>query len=155
MRFFVMVACALLSAGCAKSRGVEQTEVTGSVRPPVDSLVRIAMTQLQSHGFRPADATNGIVVTQPQDVPAHLRDSTGVAGGRQWVIQVTASHQRFFRGTQLRVAGFIVPGSPASSGGNAVSARGIPITSANGPLFAEVRTIYGWISDAASRWNRK
>ena len=155
MRFLVMVAFAILSTGCARSRGGEQTDVTGSVRPPVDSLVRIAMTQLQSHGFKATDATNGMVITQPQDLPEHLRNATGTNGGRQWVIQVTGSRQRFFRGTQLRVAGFIVPNSPASTGGNAVSARGIPITSANEPLFAEVRTIYGWISDAASRWNRK
>ncbi len=155
MRVYV-VALALLSAACFRSSSsqlLDGVDATVSAEPA--TVARIAATELKAHGYQVTSIAAGVVVTLPRPVTESLHQAgdTSAIVGRQWVLQVTAVTPHFSRGTHLRVAAFIVPPMKTTSRGGRVTEaqRGIPVTSRNVPLFAEVRAATKWITDAADR----
>ncbi|MEO7502283.1 MAG: hypothetical protein ABIW94_06570 [Gemmatimonadaceae bacterium] len=154
MRVYV-VALALMSAACARTGSGVLTGMDATVTNDVPTVARVARAQLQSHGYTVTTITPGILVTLPRPITAALHEAgdTAAVVGRQWILQVSATDPRFSRGTHLRVAAYIVPpGSSKASGDNIDNGkRGIPVTSANRPLFNEVRQVTRWITDAVDR----
>ncbi|HKG91439.1 MAG TPA: hypothetical protein VKA84_06105 [Gemmatimonadaceae bacterium] len=157
----MLVAFALLGTACARSPFGAATDVTANVGVSIDSVLRVAQTELRSQGYQTVYDTSGIVFTMPRDIPENLRDSAAMSRGQQWVVQVTATNPRFFSGTRVRVAGFIVP-TATTQGGAMRTASGdstrtnqpqnaIPISEENAQLFAEVRSIHDRIVAAANR----
>ena len=160
----MVVALALLGAACARSPFGASTDASGSVAISTDSVLRLAQAELQSRGYQTVYDTTGIVFTLPRDIPADLRDSMTNARGQQWIVQVTATNPRFFRGTRVRVAGFIVPNAAmqAQAAGGTMRAAGdssrvgqpqnaIPISDENSLLFAQVQDIANRIVETANR----
>src|SRR5215216_2490934 len=113
----MLVAFALLGTACARSPFGAATDVTANVGVSIDSVLRVAQTELRSQGYQTVYDTSGIVFTMPRDIPENLRDSASTSKGQQWMLQVTATNPRFFGGTRVRVAGFIVPTSATQGGG--------------------------------------
>jgi hypothetical protein len=155
MRVYVL-ALALATAACSRWSGSQVLDAveTSTTADPA-TVSRIVTEQLQSHGYQVTTITPGVMVTLPRPVTEALHEAgdTSVVVGRQWIMQVTATEPQFTRGTRLRVAAFIVPPGRTTAPGDSVvmTQRGIPVTSANRPLFAEVRTASGWITAALGR----
>jgi hypothetical protein len=158
----MVVALALLGAACARSPFGASTDASGSVAISTDSVLKLAQAELQSRGYQTVYDTTGIVFTLPRDIPADLRDSATNARGQQWILQVTATNPRFFRGTRVRVAGFIVPTAASQPQSGTMRTAGdsvrvgqpqnaIPISDENSLLFAQVQDIANRIVDTANR----
>lgn len=156
MRRIPLVLAILALAGCATFGGrgseiQESAQATARIHP--DTLLRIAVTQLEHHGYTVQKLGEGSVMTIPRTVPNYLRDaSAGAAPSEQWVLRVTVDKVPFMGNSRVAVAGFVLPSGGAASGGNAPSLeRATVVTSENERMFAEVETVARWISDAAKR----
>ena len=160
------VLCATLLAACAGMGGGGGESVSVNVPGTPDSVLRIAATQLQHHGYTVTQAGDGMLVTLPRAVPNYLIETSNPAPGKgraqqqaaqaaqapqQWVLRVQTERIFLASGTRLRVAGFIVPPTVRLTSGNAVQQTAIPITSENARLFREVQVVAQWIADAAAR----
>jgi hypothetical protein len=159
------VLCAFLLAACAGmgGGGGVSENVTLNVPGAPDSVLRLAVTQLQHHGYTVTQAGDGMIITLPKPVPNYLIETSNPApakgrgqqsaaqASQQWVLRVQTEKIFLASGTRLRVAGFIVPQAVRLTSGNAVQQTAIPITSENRRLFREVEVVAQWISDAATR----
>ena len=160
MRFSRMAAVALLAtaAGCARMRGGPSGDsVTMTVGANRQSAIDMARTQLQHHGFTVTGIGDEMLVTTPKPVPEYLREvSTAKPGPTQsWFLVVDASDVRFFRGTHLRVSGYLMPpgaGTVAAvKNGKRLEQNAIPITQQNPRLFREIEAAANWIESEATR----
>lgn len=156
MRRIALVFATLAIAGCATFGGrgseiQESAQATARINP--DTLLRIAVTQLEHHGYTVQKLGGGSVMTIPRTVPNYLRSASAApAPAEQWVIRVTVDRVPFMGTSRVAVAGFVLPSGGAASGGNAATLeRATVVTSENERLFAEVETVARWISDAAKR----
>jgi len=160
MRFSRMAAVALLAtaAGCARMRGGPSGDsVTMTVGANRQSAIDMARTQLQHHGFTVTGIGDEMLVTTPKPVPEYLREvSTAKPGPTQsWFLVVDASDVHFFRGTHLRVSGYLMPpgaGTVAAvKNGKRLEQNAIPITQQNPRLFREIEAAANWIESEATR----
>lgn len=159
MRRIAIVFATLAIAGCATfgGRGSEiQDAAWTTARINPDTLMRIAVTQLEHHGYTVQRLGEGSVMTVPRTVPNYLRDASAPASpAQQWVIRVNIDKVPFMGNSRVAVSAFLLPSGGAASGGAgnaAVLERATPVTSENQRMFAEVETVARWISDAAKRW---
>jgi hypothetical protein len=153
MRGFAVLCLALLPA-CASVRGGSQNNVTVSLGATPDSVLRIATTQLQLHGYQVSRIDDKMLVTLPRPIPNYLREvSTREPGlpGNEWILQLTTEPLVMVRGTRLRVSGFVVPKRPSVSPGNTVAESAIPVDARNQMLFREISVVADWIEDATIR----
>ena len=162
MRRFAVVFAALAIAGCATlgGRGGEiQDAAWATARLNPDTLLRIAVTQLQHHGYAVQPLGERTVMTVPRTVPNYLRDAAAATPpAEQWVIRVSVDQVPFMGNSRVAVSAFVLPtgGASAASAGNAaVLERATPVTSENDRMFSEVETVARWISDAAKRYRKE
>jgi hypothetical protein len=160
MRFSKMAAVALLAtaAGCARMRGGPSGDsVTMTVGVNRQSAIDVARTQLQHHGFTVTAVGDEMLVTTPKPVPEYLREVSTAkpAPTQSWFLVVDASDVRFFRGTHVRVTGYLMPpgaGTVAAvKNGKRLEQNAIPITQQNARLFREVEAAANWIQSEATR----
>jgi hypothetical protein len=157
---FKITALAALAivAGCARMRGSSNGDsVTTTVSLPRAQALEVARTQLVHHGFTVTGAGSDVLVTSPKLVPDYLREvSTAKQPSPQrWFLVVQGSDVRFFRGTHLRVNGYLLPpgaGTVAAvKNGARLEQSAIPITEQNARLFREVQMAANWIISEANR----
>lgn len=147
-------AVAAISA-CASIRGGEGSDdVTMNVSGNKARALEAARTQLLHHGYKVTTVGDQMLVTTPKPVPQYLREvSTARPQSQQWFLVVTAEQIRFFRGTRVRVAGYVLPPgagtTKAVTDGKRLQQEAIPITSANTKLFREVEMVGNWIVNEA------
>ena len=151
------VAALMIVAGCARMRGSANGDsVTATVSAPRAQALEIARTQLMHHGFTVTGAGSDVLVTTPKLVPNYLREvSTAKQSTQRWFLVVQGSDVRFFRGTHLRVSGYLLPAgageATAVSNGKRLDQSAIPITEQNARLFREVQAASDWIISEAKR----
>ena len=153
MRGLAVLCLALLPA-CATLRGSNRNNVTVNIGATPDSVLRVAATQLQLHGYQVNRVDDQMVVTMPRAIPEYLREVSTrepELPGNQWVIQITTEPLVFARGTRLRVSGFVVPRGGPVSPGNTVAQNAIPVDERNQRLFREISVVADWIEDASIR----
>ena len=159
MKMIKITALAALAivGGCGRVRGTANGDsVTATVSLPRAQALEIARTQLVHHGFTVTGAGSDVLVTTPKPVPNYLREvSTEKPTSQRWFLVVQGSDVRFFRGTHLRVAGYLLPpgaGQVSSvANGNRLAQAAIPITEQNARLFREVQAASNWIISEANR----
>ena len=139
--------------GCARVfGGGSGGDAVQSVPVSVDSTLRIAATQLQHHGYTVQPLGQNSIMTTPRPIPDWLAGKDEKMKGRTWFVQVNAESHYLARGSRLVVIGFLVPESASRMNTSNVATvqNAVQVTEEN-PLFQEVRTIAGWIADAARR----
>ena len=152
-----MIAVLAIVGGCAKIRGTANGDsVTTTVKAPRAQALEIARTQLVHHGFTVTGAGSDVLVTAPKLVPDYLREvSTEKQASHRWFLVVQGSDVRFFRGTHLRVSGYLLPAGAgqvsAVTNGKRLQQSAIPITEQNARLFREVQAAADWIISEANR----
>ena len=159
MRMFKITALVALAivAGCARIRGSSNGDsVTTTVGVSRAQALDIARTQLMHHGFTVTGAGSDVLVTQPKPVPEYLREaSTRKPAPQKWFLVVQGSDVRFFRGTRLRVTGYLLPPgagqASAVANGKRLEQAAIPITEQNARLFREVQVAANWIISESNR----
>jgi hypothetical protein len=97
-----------------------------------------------------------VLVTSPKTVPDYLREaSTARPTQQKWFLVVQGTDVRFFRGTRLRIAGYLLPPgagqASAVSNGKRLEQSAIPITEQNARLFREVQVAANWIVAESNR----
>ena len=151
------IAALVIVAGCARIRGSSNGDsVTTTVHAPRAQALEIARTQLIHHGFTVSGAGSDVLVTTPKLVPNYLREvSTEKQSSPRWFLVVAGSDARFFRGTHLRVSGYLLPAGAgqvsAVNNGQRLQQLAIPITEQNARLFREVQAAASWIVSEANR----
>ena len=151
------LAALVTAGGCAGIHGSANGDsVTTTVSVPGPQALEIARTQLVHHGFTVTGAGSDVLVTSPRAVPNYLREaSTAKPESERWFLVVRASDVRFFRGTHLRVAGYLMPpgaGEVSSvANGSRLAQSAIPITEQNARLFREVQAASDWITSEGNR----
>jgi hypothetical protein len=151
------IATLAMVAGCARIRGTSNGDsVTTTVNAPRAQALDIARTQLVHHGFTVTGAGSDVLVTSPKLVPNYLREvSTEKQSSQGWFLVVQGTDVRFFRGTHLRVAGYLLPPGAgqvsAVTNGKRLEQSAIPITEQNARLFREVQAAANWIAAEANR----
>lgn len=135
------------------SNGDSVTATVGTTRA---QALEIARTQLVHHGFTVTGAGSDVLVTNPKLVPNYLREvSTAKPTAQRWFVVVQASDVRFFRGTHVRVNGYLLPAGAgtveAVKNGTRLEQAAIPITEQNARLFREVQAVSNWITSEAKR----
>jgi hypothetical protein len=156
IKITTIVALALV-AGCARIRGSSNGDsVTTTVHSSRAQALEIARTQLVHHGFTVTGAGSDVLVTTPKLVPNYLREvSTEKQSSQRWFLVVQGSDVRFFRGTRLRVSGYLLPPGAgqvsAVTNGKRLEQSAIPITEQNARLFREVQAAANWIISEANR----
>lgn len=159
MRRIAVVFTALTIAGCATfgGRGSEiQDAAWATARINPDTLLRIATTQLEHHGYTVQKLGERSLMTVPRTVPNYLRNAgAATAPAEQWVVRVNVDQVPFMGNARVAVSAFVLPkaGTTTASVGNpAALERATPVTSENERMFSEVETVARWISDAAKRY---
>ncbi len=142
------------ASACANGLVVGMSNSDVSVQLPgrPQDAARVARDQVMAHGYTiggtSGTAADGSFVTMPRAVPADAQPA-GVTEPQVYVLQVTTGPGGSLGGSTVRVTGYHVPANtpPGASSGQA----GIPITTADGKLFEEVRNTAKWIRDASKR----
>ena len=153
MRTFAALAL-VLSAACSSALWrADGTRVTSTVALPVDSVLRVATTQLQHHGFEVHHLGGGVLITMPRPVPNHaVSESAGAREGENWIIRVSAEPLSFVQGSRLQVTGYTLPPGAALATDERLQQDAVQVTTVrNSRLFREVEAVAGWINDAAQR----
>lgn len=151
------IAVLAIAAGCARIHGTSNDDsVTATVGVARAQALEIARTQLVHHGFTVTGAGSDVLVTSPKLVPDYLREvSTAKPNPQRWFLVVQGSDVRFFRGTHLRVSGYVLPPGAgqvsAVTNGKRLEQAAIPITEQNARLFREVQAASSWIISEANR----
>lgn len=144
-----LLSCLLL-AGCVMYRGPGQDAVTFNVDIAPDSVVRIARTELLSHGYSVIVPPGGrTIATAAREILPDAGAAANSAGVQYWTLRVDATDASFTSGTTVRVAGYLIPSPPSDSGSTA--RRTIPVTAENRRLFDDVRAAAGWVEAAARK----
>lgn len=155
MRVLIVFALALTTACASSPWGADRSNVASSLGTPVDSVLRIATTHLQNHGFDVMDLGEGVIVTAPRPMPDYLRGGVESGQGRDathWVMRVSVARIPFMQGTRLNVAGYLLPGGSTLARDDAVSQEAIPITSISHPTaYREIEEMSARITEAARR----
>lgn len=158
MRVLTVLALALTAACASGPWGAERSNVASSLGTPVDSVLRIATTQLQNHGFEVMELGEGVIVTAPRPMPDYLRGGVETGEGRDathWVMRVSVERVPFMQGTRLNVAGYLLPSGTTVARDDAVSQDAIPITSISHPrAHREIEEMSQRITEAARRHRR-
>ena len=162
MRMFKVTALIALAVlgGCAKIRGTAHGDaVTTTVSLSRAQTLEVARTQLVHHGFTVTGAGSDVLVTSPKPVPEYLREaSTAKPTQQRWFLVVQATDVRFFKGTHLRVNGYLLPPGAgqvsAVVNGKRLEQLAIPITEQNVRLFREVQVATNWIVAESNRKKR-
>ena len=155
MRSFVVLFL-VLGAACATSPfGADQRDVSTNVSALPDTILRIATTQLQQHGYEVVRISDLELITTPQRVPDHVRPASNAASEQQWVIRVSATPLRAISGSRIRVEAFLVPPEALQVTYTQVQQNLVPVTALAHPrLFEQVETVAGWVTDAVARRRR-
>ena len=149
----VALVLATTLSGCARVFGrSDGSDAVQSVPVSVDSILRVAATQLRHHGYEVTPAGDNGLVTAPRAVPEWLGGKDAAMKDRQWFVQINAEPHFLARGTRLEVMGYLVPESASKmiTGTTPSVQNAVPVTSRHA-LYQEVRSIAGWIGDAARR----
>ena len=154
------MAALLAAAGCAHITGAGQggTVSLTTGKSPQQAL-DVARTQLVHHGFDVSTTGGDMVVTTPKAVPVYLREVSNARNGdtsqQQWFLVVDTQRQRFFRGTRVRVTGYLLPPGAGTTrvvaAGSRLEQTAIPVTENNPKLFRQVQVAADWINDALAR----
>ena len=162
MRRIATVFATLAIAGCATfgGRGSEiQDAAWATARVNPDTLLRIAVTQLEHHGYTVQKLGERSIMTVPRTVPNYLRDAAAATPpAEQWVVRVNVDQVPFMGNSRVAVSAFVLPkaGSGTATAANAaVLERATPVTSENERMFSEVETVARWISDAAKQYRAR
>ena len=154
MRTFAALALVLTAACSSAILSADGRRVTSTIALPVDSVLRVATTQLEHHGFEVHNLGSGILITMPRPVPAHAA-TPGAATSREsenWVVRVSAEPLSFVRGSRLQVSAYTLPPGATLATDEQLQQDAIQVTSVLNPqLFREVEAVAGWINDAAQR----
>jgi hypothetical protein len=154
------IAALMAAAGCAHvtGAGAGGTVSLTTGKTPQQAL-EVARTQLVHHGFDVSTTGGDMVVTTPKAVPVYLREvstaRTGDQSQQQWFLVVDTERQRFFRGTRVRVTGYLLPPGAGTTrvvvAGNRLEQTAVPVTESNPKLFRQVQVTADWINDALAR----
>ena len=152
----IAMVAALAACGERWSGSSNGDSVTSTVGATKAQALEIARTQLVHHGFTVTGAGSDVLVTTPKLVPNYLREvSTEKPSSQRWFVVIQASDVRFFRGSHVRVAGYLLPpgaGTVAAvKNGERLEQSAIPITEQNARLFREVQAVSNWITSEAKR----
>lgn len=142
-----VLAIAVFSA-CATFRGSANEGASFRTKLAADSALRIAATQLQIHGYTIGVRGENMIMTDPRAVPQDLRAARAKRPVRRWVLRVDASRV-LLGGTDVRVAGFLVPEGATGKGNPPEGAK--RVDEEDRQLFSEVRAVAGWVRDAVQR----
>lgn len=143
------VLCAMAVMGCASLGGGSGREtVSQTVDVPVDTVMRIAKTQLNLHNYKVGATSGNTLTTEPRAVPGEVRDASNRREAEYWVVRVDVG-RKMLGGTEIKLSGFRLPeGRPKTPGSQP---KMVPVTDADQRLFNELQTIANWIGDAARR----
>lgn len=149
-------ALVLLSACAGMRGGSGSDDVSMNVGGSRAEALAVARTQLVHHGYEVTAVGEEMLVTSPKRVPEYLREvSTARPDAQQWFLVVSAEKIRFFSGTRLRVAGYLLPPgagtTQAVADGKRLEQTAIPVTTSNPKLFREVEVVSSWIESASKR----
>jgi hypothetical protein len=145
----IAVLCTMVVVGCASLGGGSGREtVSQNVDVPIDTLLRIARTQLQLHNYKVGATSGNTIITEPRAIPGEVRAAANRQEAEYWVVRIDVGN-RLFGGTEFRVRGFRLPeGRPTTPGSQPPM---VPVTDADQRLFGELEAIANWIGDAARR----
>jgi hypothetical protein len=143
------VLCAMGLVGCASlGGGTGRETISQTVDVPVDTVVRIARTQLELHNYKVGATGGSTLITEPRAVPGEVRDAAARREAEYWVVRVEVGN-KMLGGTEIKVRGFRLPeGRPTTPGSQPTM---LPVTDDDKRLFSELEAIAGWIGDAARR----
>ena len=149
----VVGVCALLAvAGCATLQGGSENSAWATVRVTPDSLLRIAQTQLEHHGFEVRQLGDNALITVPRTVPDYLIEvSRERPRPQQWFVRVNVDRLMLSGASRVEVIGYLMPDGQAQNVAAGSRQHAVPITAEDRRLFNEVRTVAGWIADAGKR----
>ncbi|MGI9076722.1 MAG: hypothetical protein ACR2G6_05235 [Gemmatimonadaceae bacterium] len=142
----------VLLAACATLGGSASQRTSFRTRLPADSALRIAATQLQIHGYAIGVRGKDMISTEPRAVPQDLRAARAKLPVRRWVLRVEAASATL-GGTDVRVAGFLVPDGATGKGDPPEGAT--RVDKKDRQLFSELAAVAGWVRDAAERKARE
>ena len=138
----------VLLAACATVGGSASEGTSFRTKLSADSALRIAATQLQIHGYSIGVRGKNTITTEPRAVPQDLRAAKLKRPVRLWVLRVDAAGA-IVGGTNIHIAGFLVPEGSTGKGNPPEGAT--RVDPQDRQLFSEVRTVAGWVRDAAER----
>jgi len=138
----------VLLAACATLGGSASEGTSFQTKLSADSALRIAATQLQIHGYIIGVRGKNMITTEPRAVPQDLRAAAAKRPVRRWVLRVDATRV-MLGGTNVRVAGFLVPAGATGRGNPPEGAT--RVDQEDRQLFSEVRAVAGWVRDASQR----
>lgn len=143
------VMCAMALVGCASfGAGSGQETVSQTVDVPVDTVLRIARTQLQLHNYKVGASSGNTLITEPRAVPGDVRFAANRGEAEYWLVRIDIG-RRMLGGTEIKVRGFRLPeGRPTVPGSQPPM---VPVTDDDQRLFNEIQAIANWIGDAARR----
>ena len=153
-RVAAVFALATLSACASMGGGQSGSDVTMTLSGNKSKALDAARTQLIHHGYQVTTVGDQMVVTAPKPVPQYLREvSTAKPQSQQWFLVVTTEQMRFFRGTRVKVAGYVLPPGAgttrAVTNGKRLQQEAVPVTSKEAKLFREVEMVASWIATEA------
>jgi hypothetical protein len=153
MRLFPLLGLVIVPA-CTTLRGSNSDNVTMSLGAAADSVLRVATTQLELHGYEVDRLDDRVIVTRPRAMPTYLIEvstARNERAGNEWMVQISAEPLELLGGSRVIVSGYVLPRVRPVSAGNSASERAIPITADNPQLFREIEVIAGWIESAVAR----
>ena len=153
MRTFAALAL-VLSAACSSALWrADGRRVTSTVPLPVDSVLRVATTQLQHHGFEVHHLGGGVLITMPRPVPSHAVSGSASSGeGENWIVRVSAEPLSFVQGSRMQVTAYTLPPGATLATDERLQQDAVQVTTIrNARLFRELEAVAGWINDAAQR----
>lgn len=153
MRTFAALAL-VLSAACSSALWrADGSRVTSTVALPVDSVLRVAATQLEHHGFEVHHLGGGVLITMPRPIPNPAATSgSSSREGENWIVRVSAEPLSFVQGSRLQVTAYTLPPGAMLATDERLQQDAVQVTTIrNARLFRELEAVAGWINDAAQR----
>lgn len=140
MRRALLPALILILSACTRLGGGPRAQAsTETVTVTPEAVMTAALRTLQEDGWTVNRLADGTLATSPRPLPDAAR--TDATKDQQWMVQVAAAPMFRLAGTQVSVAGFIIPAIASQPPDSVLVTRAVPITDRNPVLWPEVRNL--------------
>lgn len=129
----VLSACTRLGGGTRAQASTETVTVTP------EAVMNAALLTLQEDGWTVNRLADGTLATSPRALPPAAQ--TDATKDQQWMVQVAAAPMFRLAGTQVSVAGFVIPAIANQPPDSVLVTRAVPITDRNPTLWPEIRSL--------------
>ena len=130
----VLSACSRMGGGGARAQASTETV---TVTP--EAVMNAALLTLQEDGWTVNRLADGTLATSPRALPPAAQ--TDATKDQQWMVQVAAAPMFRLAGTQVSVAGFVIPAIANQPPDSVLVTRAVPITDRNPTLWPEIRSL--------------